>query len=65
MGQGFFNGGVSMGVSTIWDREEAINDYIESYDNGKINRAELRDSIIEIAESNLEAIDILSFAGAL
>ncbi|MEE9214688.1 MAG: hypothetical protein V3U54_07815 [Thermodesulfobacteriota bacterium] len=58
-----------MGVSTTlsWEeiKEERINGYIDSYDNGEINKAELREGIIEVADNNLEAIDILDFAGAL
>ena len=55
-----------MGV-VDWEmvRENMINDYIEFYNNGKINRVDFRTSIIEIAENNLEAIEIMDFAGAL
>jgi len=54
-----------MGVMTVWNREDAINNAINQYDNGEINRDVFRDEVMYLASNNLEFIDICDFAGAL
>ena len=48
-----------------WSKEESINDSIDRYDNKDISKDEFRGEIMDLADNNLEFIEICDHAGAL
>ena len=53
-----------MGVVT-WSREDLINDSLNRYYSHELTRKTFRNEIMDLADNNLEFIEICDHAGAL